>query len=494
MNLSEIRMLLSRQGLLKKDALGDFDCAPSAIGCDSQKAAADTLFFCKGVRFRARYLQDAADRGACAYIAETDYGVALPHLLVTDVRKAMPLVAKAFYESPDEAYPLVGITGTKGKTSCAYQLGAVFGEEYQGRYGIISTNEALSCGHPRKKSGTTPEALDLYALLQGFREDGAKAAVMEVSSQGLQYDRVTGVNFAVGIYLNLSPDHISPTEHKDFEEYKAAKQKMLTLCRVGIVNLDDEHAGDMIRAATCPVLKTVSLTDRKADYYARNPEMTEEGLAFTVWGTDLNGERFTLKMTGEFNISNALCAIATARALGIGTEAIRKGLAKATVKGRMEQFDCNGVHVLVDYAHNGLSFEKVFDYADRFYPDAQKITVYGCPGNKALDRRTEMSDVAGRRADWIVLTDDDPAEEDPDEIMNQAEVMLIRHGAGYQRIHDRRQAIAAAAARCKPGDLLLLLGKGHETGQIVHGRSVEYGGDREGALSAFAEMKSPVGR
>ncbi len=489
MNLSEIRVLLTQAKLLTKDALNGYDTVPAAIGCDSKSVAPGTLFFCKGVRFKSQYLADALRRGACAYISEVEYDVDLPHLLVSDVRKAMPLIAREFYGHPDEKYPLVGITGTKGKTSCAYQLAAIFDEAFAGRYGIISTNEALSCGQPRPKSGTTPEALDLYGLLNGFAGDGVEAAVMEVSSQGLQYDRVAGLEFAVGIYLNLSPDHISPTEHKDFEEYKTAKKKMLTLCKTGIVNLDDPHAADMIAAATCETLLTVSLTDPKADYYAKDPELTEEGLSFTVEGTDLQGETITLKMAGEFNISNALCAIAAARTLGIGLWGIRRGLAKATVKGRMEQFTLNGVNIIVDYAHNGLSFEKVFDYAHRFHPEAKKVVVYGCPGNKALDRREEMSDVAGRRADFTVLTDDDPADEDPDAIMDQAEERLIHHGAEYIRIHDRKQAVAYGLSQCKKGDLLLLLGKGHETGQTVKGQSVFYGGDRacaeEAAMTAI---------
>ncbi len=492
MNLSEIRMILQEAGLLRHAVLPAEEIEISSIGCNSKAVLPRSLFFCKGVRFKEQYLRDAAALGACAYIAETEFNIALPHLLVSDVRKAMPLVAREFYGRPDHRYPLVGITGTKGKTSCAYQLSGIFDEAFGGQYGIISTNEALSCGKPRKKSGTTPEALDLYALLHGFAEDGAKAAVMEVSSQGLQYDRVLGLNFSVGIYLNLSPDHISPTEHKDFEEYKQAKKKMLTLCSTGIVNLDDPHAADMIAAATCPTLKTVSITDPSADYYASKIEPTEEGMTFTVTGTDLKNEAFSLKMAGEFNVSNALCAIAAARSLGIGIAPIRRGLAKVSVKGRMEQFDLGGVKVIVDYAHNGLSFEKVFDYADRFYPDARKTVVYGCPGNKALDRREEMSDVAGRRADYVVLTDDDPADEESEDIMNQAEVMLIRHGAEYVRIPHRPAAIAHALSRCRGGDLLLLLGKGHETGQIVRGETVEYGGDRLCALEAYEALHSTV--
>ena len=311
---------------------------------------------------------------------------------------------------------------------------------------------------------------------------------MEVSSQGLQYDRVLGIEFAVGIYLNLSPDHISPTEHKDFEEYKAAKRKMLTLCRTGIVNLDDPYAREMIAAATCKRLITVSLSDPNATYRADHMALTTDGMTFTVRGGALEGARFTLNMAGEFNVSNALCALAAAVELGIPLSALQEGLSQARIKGRMEQFDVGGVRVIVDYAHNGLSFEKVFDFADRFFPEARKIVVYGCPGNKALDRRTEMSDVAGQRADFVVLTDDDPAEEDPDAIMDEAQVMLLAHGADFVRIHDRPQAIAHAVSLCRPGDLLLLLGKGHETGQAVRGKNVPYGGDRAAAEAAFTAL------
>ena len=267
---------------------------------------------------------------------------------------------------------------------------------------------------------------------------------------------------------------------------------MLTLCRAGIVNLDDEHAADMIAAATCPVLRTVSLSDPAADYRASDLTLAEEGMSFTLSGKLGTGERYTLQMAGEFNVSNALCAIAAARELGIDPSAIRRGLAKATVKGRMERFDLGGVSVIVDYAHNGLSFEKVFDFADKFYPDSRKIVVYGCPGNKALDRRTEMSDVAGRRADYIVLTDDDPADEESEDILQQTEKMLIYHGAEYEKIPHRPHAVARALSLCKKGDLLLLLGKGHETGQIVRGKTVDYGGDRLCAEQAFALQANPI--
>lgn len=488
MKLSEIRSLLLREELLSEDDTCGADPEIRSLGCNSRTAEPGMLFFCKGAHFRKEYLVQARERGISACISQKEEAAGdVPLLIVRDVRRAMPLIAHAFYRAPEHRCPLVGITGTKGKTSCAYQLAGMMNQAYGGKYGLISTNEALSCGQKRPKSGTTPEALDLYALLNGFTEDGAKAAVMEVSSQGLQYDRVTGLDFAVGIWLNLSPDHISPTEHKDFEEYKEAKKKLFSLCRVGILNLDDPYAEEFLRAASCPV-RTVSLRNHAADYRAEALTATEEGLSFTVIGPGIDREPLTLPMAGIFNVSNALCAVAAARELGIGMKEIREGLAGVTVKGRMEQFSLGEVRVIVDYAHNGLSFEKVFDFADRFYPDARKIVVYGCPGNKALDRRTEMSDVAGRRADRIILTDDDPAEEIPDAIMDEAETMLRYRNADFTRIHDRREAVAQALSECRPGDLLLLLGKGHETTQIVGRGTVEYGGDRKAAEDAYAAL------
>lgn len=492
MTFSQISALLNEAGLLVKDGTDGADLPVTALGCNSATATDGMLFFCKGVRFRPEYLTDALTRGAIGYLSETEYPLpaSVPHLLVRDIRRAMPLIAHAFYDAPEKKVPLVGITGTKGKTSCAYQLAAIYDEEYDGKYGLISTNEALSCGKKRPKTGTTPEALDLYALLDGFVSDGAKAAVTEVSSQGLQYDRVAYLDFAVGVYLNLSPDHISPTEHKDFDEYKAAKKKLMSVCRAAVVNTDDDHGDEMLAAARqrgIPV-RTVSLSDRNADYSASGLRLTPDGLTFTVRSTDreTDGKTLTLRMVGEFNVLNALCALAAARLMGISVPSVCRGLAKATVKGRMERFRYGGVDVLVDYAHNGVSFEKVFDFADRFHPGARKIVVYGCPGNKAYDRRDEMSDVAGRRADLIVLTDDDPAYEDPDEIMDQAEKMLKYHDADYRRIHDRREAVAYAVSLCRPGDLLLVLAKGHETTQIVQGAYVEYGGDQKAVADAFA--------
>ena len=490
MNFSEVRDLLSAEGLLR-DATPDADLSIRAVGCNSAAVTPGMLFFCKGARFKEEYLRDALRKGAAAYVSETDYGLPVPRILVSDVRRAMPLIAHRFYNAPETKYPLVGITGTKGKTSCAYLLAGIFKEEYDGKYGLISTNEALSCGKKLPKTGTTPEALDLYALLNDFACSGARAVVTEVSSQGLQYDRVAYLEFAVGIYLNLSPDHISPTEHKDFNEYKQAKKKLMSLCRQAVVNLDDPYGGEMRQAAGNTPCVTVSLTDRNADYSARDLSLSEEGLTFTVVSPrdrEMHGRRVTLRMVGEFNVSNALCALAAARLLGIGVPSVLKGLAETAVKGRMERYVFGGVDVLVDYAHNGVSFEKVFDYADRFHPQGRKIVVYGCPGNKAYDRRDEMSDVAGQRADFIVLTDDDPAYEDPDAIMDQAEKMLKYHDADYCRIHDRRQAVAYAAGICRPGDLLLLLAKGHETTQIVNGEYVEYGGDRKAAEDAFAAL------
>ncbi len=457
----------------------------TSLCCDSRDAIPGSLFFCKGAKFRFDYLQRAAQAGACAYVSEVDYGL-LPTLLVSDIRAAMPLAGKAFAGAPDEKFPLIGITGTKGKTTCAYFLQSILSRKYGFRVGLISTNEALSLGQRLKKSGTTPEPLELYSLLERFASDRVGAAIMEVSSQGLQYRRVEHIDFAVGVFLNLSPDHISPTEHKDFEEYKAAKQKMLTLCRAGVVNLDDPYSGEILRSATCRQIQTVSLIG-PADWTARDIRGTRQGVSFRINGPGCSFP-VHLSAAGDFNVSNALCAAAAAAAVGGTPEQIQEGLEASVIPGRMEQFSVAGRQIIVDYAHNRLSFEKIFEYTSQYFSGVFCTVLFGCPGNKAPGRRKDLPEVAAANADLIILTDDDPADEEPEAIFRECAAVLALSDVPYRIIPDRREAILAAIEATPPGGLVLLLGKGHETTQIVRGRAIEYGGDRKCALGAVATV------
>jgi UDP-N-acetylmuramyl-tripeptide synthetase len=339
------------------------------------------------------------------------------------------------------------------------------------------------------KSCTTPESLELYGILNQFADDEVKAAVIEVSSQGLQYNRIEYLDFFAGVYLNLSPDHVSPTEHHSFEEYKAAKMRMLTLCENGFLNIDDEYAEDIRQAAACRTLYTFGRNEN-ADFCAKNIKETPYGTEFSLYGKFYNGEKVSIGIPGDFNVSNALAAIAVATVYGIDIKTITDALAKTRIAGRMELYQMEGRTVVIDYAHNKLSFEGIFRYAKRFFGDKRIICLFGCPGNKALDRRKELPLVAGANADHIILTADDPSFEEPEDIIAELEKGIRPFGVSYDKIVDREEALALAAEISREGDLIILAGKGHETTQAVKGKLVPYSGDRAGLEKAFKAQRA----
>ena len=484
MKLSEIVNLLIENRLYVRDTLAG-DAEVLYISCDSRDVRPGTLFFAKGVAFKPEYLDSALRDGAFAYLSEKAYDTGAPYILVSNVRLAMPLIANAFYGYPTKRFPLVGITGTKGKTTCAYMLRSIFSHAYgEEKNAIISTNEARSGLKKLEKSFTTPEALELYKLFDTFAKDDVRAAVMEVSSQGLQYNRVEYADFDIGVFLNLSPDHVSPTEHKDFAEYKAAKKRLFGMCRTGVFNADDPCFSEMAAGARCEKLYTVGINN-PADFQAVDLLLSKKGVSFRLAGPVLQGEEFTLHIPGEFNVYNALCAIACAYLLGVGVEDIRQGLAKTQIQGRMEIFEKDGKTVIVDYAHNALSFNAVFDYVSAFYPKSRKICVFGCQGNKALGRRVDLPEIAGRKADFLVLTSDDPANEEPEKILDEMEKNLPDTHVAYTKIVDREQAVKYAISKAEKGDVVFLAGKGHEHTQQVKGKTVYYKGDIDCAKEAL---------
>jgi len=474
MKLNEIVSYLSEIGLVLEKPCNDAEI--SHISCDSRDVKPNTLFFVKGVAFKPEYLLSAVENGAVAYVSEFDLGVDIPFVKVSDVRKAMPYGAKLFYGDPVSKYKLAAVTGTKGKTSMVYMLRSIFNEAFGSeKFGYISTNGAMCGNQPLKKSGTTPEALELYTILNKFAADNISAAAMDVSSQALKYNRVEGIRFHTGVFLNLSNDHISPTEHSSFEDYKAAKLKLLENCLYGAVNIDDPYGEEFYKTSKCTETYTFGI-HKNCDFRAENIILTKFGSSFTV-----NGEEFTLKMPGEFNIYNALAAITVCKTMNIDLSAVKNGLAKATAEGRMELFEKNGITVLVDYAHNKLSFEAVFDFVDKFYPDSRKICLFGCQGNKALDRRRELPEVAGNRADMVILTSDDPANEEPMAIINEVEIELRKTPVNFVSIEDREEAVEYAVKNAQRGDIVILAGKGQETTQQVRGKAVAYIGDMKKA-------------
>ncbi len=489
MTLSKIAEILSENKLLQNstpEQSRDLSLT-GKISCDSRNVEKNSLFFVKGVNFKREFLLSAIEKGAGAYVSEKDLEADIPLLLVSDVRKAMSAVARAVYGDFSESFPLIGITGTKGKTSTLYMLESILREKY-GKTGIISTNEAR-CGEKTwQKTGTTPEALELFSILDGFRRENAGAAVMEVSSQALKYDRVSGLTFSVGAFLNLSPDHISPTEHSSFEDYKEAKKKLFSLCKKAVFNLDGEYSIEFLASAKSAETVTFSLTPA-GDIYAYGISQDRYGSSFSIGGK-ITAENVRINMPGRFNVSNALCAAACAFAVGISPEDIRAGLEKASAGGRLEIYEKNGITVLVDYAHNKSSFEALFEYAKTFYPNSKIIFLFGCIGDRALDRRAEIPEVAAKNADFIVYTTDDPGTETPEKIFKEIEPEFKKHKTPYTFIEDRQKAVDFAIETAKNGDLVILAGKGGETTQLVNGRYVPYIGDMPAAKAKLGQRET----
>ena len=455
------------------------------LTCNSKEVSKGTLFLCKGAAFKEEYLREAISRGAVAYISEEEYGAGqnMPHIIVSSMRKAMPLLARAFTGNPDEALKLVGITGTKGKTTTTYYIKAIL-DEYLHRQkeqlaGILSSIHVYDGQECKESTLTTPEPVELFQYLKNAKEAGLTHLTMEISSQGLKYYRVRKLQFEVGVFLNIAEDHISPIEHEDFEDYFSAKLSLFKQTQTACINIDADYAQRILRAAKVAKRIITFGTSGNPDIKAYNIRTHRGRPCFSVYGEGLEGD-FILAMRGLFNVENALAAIAATHAMGIPKECMMMGLAKAKVPGRMEQYGSEDglVTAIVDYAHNRLSFEKVFESVLTEHQGERIITIFGCPGDKAFNRRRDLGLLAGLYSDKLYLVPDDPGTEAPEEIAREigryAEVVGCPYEYRNKRGEAIYEAIAAASAAASAGrkTLILVLGKGNETrqkcGQVVY--------------------------
>ena len=472
--LGDYYQILQKNGLLASSAplRADLTRSVRMVSCDSQTVVPGTVFICKGAAFKAAYLLDAAAKGAFVYVSERVYPeTTLPCLLVNDIRRAMALMADHAWGHPSGKLDIVGITGTKGKTTTAYYLKSILDEEARSRgrreTAILSTIVTDDGRERRPAKLTTPEPLDLQRHLFNAVDARVGRLTMEVSSQALKYHRVLGVEFAVGVFLNIGEDHISPVEHPDFEDYFSSKLMLFSRCRTAVVNLDCDHADRVLEAArVCPEVISFSRRDENADVFAGCIRKEENATLFRVrtprWERELR-----LPMPGLFNVENALAAVAAAEALGVGAEAVYNGLALASVPGRMETYHSasGGLTVIVDYAHNGMSLEAILSSVRREYPDRELTVVFGCTGGKGLDRREGMAAAAGRWADRIILTEDDPGPEEVVDICADIGRYLAPCGKDYTVIPDREEAVETAVMEVRRPSVVILAGKGAEQQQ-----------------------------
>lgn len=462
---------------------------------NSKETTAGTMFVCKGVTFKSEYLMDSLNRGAFAYVSEVKYDTKgnVPYIIVSDVRKAMPIIADMFYNQPENKIKLTAITGTKGKSTACYYVKAIL-DDYllaSGKMdcGITSTIDTYDGIEKIESHNTTPEAMELYRHLSNAVKSEMEHMIIEASAQAFKYNRVDGIVFDAGVFLNISEDHISPIEHPDFEDYFESKLMMYNQTRTAVVNLDADYSDRILKAASkCPKVITFSLEDENASVYGYDVQKGKSEIAFRV-RCDRFDEEIKITMPGLFNVENALAAICVANEYNIPLEYIKSGLYRARSKGRMEVYTSKdeNVVVIVDYAHNKLSFEKLFASTRKEYPGYEITVVFGCPGKKALLRRRDLGIGAGMYADKVYIVPEDPATEDPYAIAEEVASYVKPYNKPYKIFPDRGSGVKAAVEDATGKSVILVTGKGCETRQFINGVYVDCPSDADFAIKYIDE-------
>ncbi|MGT2750758.1 UDP-N-acetylmuramoyl-L-alanyl-D-glutamate--L-lysine ligase [Streptococcus orisasini] len=438
----------------------------SHISYDSREVTKSTLFFAKGASFKKEFLTAAVQEGLPFYIAKKDYQVGIPAIIVNDIKRAMSLIAMAFYDNPQEKLKLLAFTGTKGKTTAAYFAYNILKQSH--RPAMLSTMNTTLDGKTFFKSKlTTPESLDLFKMMAQAVDNGMTHLIMEVSSQAYLVKRVYGLTFDVGVFLNISPDHIGPIEHPTFEDYFYHKRLLLKNSRYAVVNSQMDHFA----------LVEDQIADQPHDFYGKysdNQITNSKAFSFNLTGK-LAGH-YNIQLIGSFNQENAVAAGLACLQLGASPSDIQKGIAQTTVPGRMEVLtQGNGAKVFVDYAHNGDSLEKLLSVVEE-HQKGQLVLVLGAPGNKGESRRADFGRVINAHPDLhVILTADDPNNEDPQLISEEIAGHIKRP---VDIIVDREQAIQKAMAVTQTkNDAVIIAGKGADAFQIVKGQRADYAGD-----------------
>ncbi len=439
---------------------------------DSRKAEKGSVFVCisGAVSDGHSYAADVAARGAAALVVEHEVDVPeeVTVIRVKDTRYALALMSAAYFGYPADKMKIIGITGTKGKTTTTYMIKSIL-DGVGHKVGLIGTIEAIIGEKHIPASNTTPESYTIQKYFAEMVEAGCDCVVMEVSSQGLMLHRTAGIPFEIGIFTNLGKDHIGPNEHKDFEDYKRCKGLLFQQCRLGIANVDDKYFKDVFKNATCRV-ETFGFSEN-ADLRAENVKLVSRpgylGVAYHVSG--LMNFDVEIDIPGKFSVYNSLTAIAVCRHFQVPAEKIKEVLKQAKVKGRIEMIKVSDEFTLmIDYAHNAMSLESLLTTLKEYNPK-RLVCLFGCGGNRSRDRRYEMGEVSGRLADLTIITSDNPRFEEPQDIIDDIKTGISRTDGKYVEICDRKEAIKYAIANGQPGDVIVLAGKGHEDYQEIKG-------------------------
>lgn len=440
----------------------------TGIAYDSRKVTKGNVFVCiKGYETDGhKFAKSAVENGAAVIVAESEIDVDIPVVYVKNARTVIAELACKFYNNPSEKLSLIGITGTNGKTTITYLVKSIL--EAAGKsVGIIGTNQNIIGDKvllTKSTTPTTPNALELQQLFTEMVYNGAEYVVMEVSSHALELERVHGCTFDVGVFTNLTQDHLD--FHKTMEGYLNAKAKLFKISKKGVVNFDDNAGKEIYRRAECKDIMRVGMVD-DCDLRAENIKFSSRGAVFDLI---YQGKRYPAKIQipGRFSVYNAVCAAGAAIQAGIDIKTVISGLEKAPgVVGRVEVVPTDTDYtVIIDYAHTPDGLENIINCVKGF-AEGRTITLFGCGGDRDNSKRAVMGEIAGRLSDYSIITSDNPRTEDPETIVREIEQGMKRTDGKYTLITDRREAIAYALDIAKKGDVIILAGKGQETYQII---------------------------
>ena len=474
---------------------GDADAIISDVTHDSRQAKAGSLFTAvRGELLDAhKFVPQVMDQGAAGVISEIDRPADFKDawIQVANIRRAMAVAAAEVHHHPSRELKLVGITGTNGKTTCAYLIASI--PEAAGEPVAMTGTVEYRLGNERKKAGrTTPEAPDMQRLLRQAVSIGCKSAVMECSSQAMDFHRCDELDYEVAVFTNLTRDHLD--YHKTMENYWYAKQRLFdgrlgSRPRTSVINVDDGHGIELADRLEQEGLRVVRYAvNSDADITARDAEFSLNGMRFRM-RTPAGELDFHSPLVGPPHIYNTLAAVASGLALGYSLEVITKALAKCTgAPGRFERVPHEGdFAVVVDYAHSDDALLNVLRTA-REVTKGRIITLFGCGGDRDRSKRAPMGEAAGSLSDVVILTSDNPRTEDPNQILSDAEEGIKKTGKPYEKIADRRAAIHHAIEQARADDLVLIAGKGHEDYQII-GRDVFHFDDKEVAREAIESLR-----
>ena len=467
------KMLVGLEGLKVK---GDLSIDIKGLEKNSKEIKEGYLFIAiKGFTTDGHtYIENAIENGATAVMIEEGCdlkSLKIPEnvtiIMAKNTRQALAICSSNFYKNPSSKFKLIGVTGTKGKTTTTYMIKEIL-EKAGKKVGLIGTIATYINGKKIKDSDrTTPESLELQQLFSQMVETGVEVVVMEVSSQSLKLHRVDGCEFDIVLFTNFSEDHISKNEHPDMEDYFQSKLKLFQMCKTGIVNADDLHGAKIPKLFPNSNIITYGI-DNFANVLAKDITITNAYVDFKVKITDKN-ERVKTGIPGRFSVYNSLAAICVAQKFGVSPEVIKEALLEVRVPGRSELVNNKKeLTIMIDYAHSPESLQNILQAA-KSYTRGNVISVFGCGGDRDSGKRPIMGEISGKIADYTIITSDNPRTEEPQKIVDQIEEGIKKTKGKYEVIVDRTEAIEKAIKMATKRDIIILAGKGHEPYQEING-------------------------